>query len=341
MSSTLKYKRIFSSNSGTGSGSGTSLNGFTASGTNTYTATPSPALASYVTNTSVIIKFTNANTGAATINLNGLGAKSIVKGVSTALIAGDIQAGSEFLLIYDGTNYVISESSYVETELALKAPLASPTFTGNASFNSNVTFTPVVNSSLSGANQRIPSHATAYVIFTNVGLTSIGSANNGGVSGGHTLCISNETGASIIIVNNYGSAAAGEAIYTGKESDVVIPNHGTFWLQYNSTSSAWVSICSGLTNSQSLISASGIDWNYTHLYKTLSANTTFTFANAADAKIIIVALTNTASNYTVAWPSVVWAGGSAPVQTVGAKTDMYTFTQINGTIYGSVVQNMS
>ena len=47
---------------------------------------------------------------------------------------------------------------------------------------------------------------------------------------------------------------------------------------------------------QSNIAVSAIDWNFSHLYKTLSENTTFTFSNVADAKTIIVALTNTASN---------------------------------------------
>lgn len=93
---------------------------------------------------------------------------------------------------------------------------------------------------------------------------------------------------------------------------------------------------------QSAIAASAIDWNYTHLYKTLSANTTFTFSNAADAKTIIIAITNTASNYTVTWPAAVkWTGGTEPTQTVGAKTDIYTLTQINGVIYGSYVQDLS
>jgi hypothetical protein len=89
------------------------------------------------------------------------------------------------------------------------------------------------------------------------------------------------------------------------------------------------------------VAALDIDWNAssgTHS-KTLSANTTFTFSNVVDGKTIIVAVTNTASNYTVTWPTVSWPGGTAPTQTVGAKTDIYTFVRIGSTTFGTVVQN--
>lgn len=79
----------------------------TASGTDTYAATPSPALSSYVTNQKYYVLFTNANTGAATLNLNTLGVKAIKKTGSTALSAGDIAAGQIVTLIYDGTNFQI------------------------------------------------------------------------------------------------------------------------------------------------------------------------------------------------------------------------------------------
>lgn len=86
-----------------------------------------------------------------------------------------------------------------------------------------------------------------------------------------------------------------------------------------------------------------IDWSLGRLYsKTLSANTTFTFVNAVDGAELEVALTNTASNYTVTWPSgIKWVGGSAPTQTVGAKTDVYRLRQIGTTIYATAAQNLS
>lgn len=79
----------------------------TASGTDTYTATISPAITAYTSTQRFFIRFTNANTGAATLNLNSLGAKSIVKNGSTALASGDIAAGQIYALAYDGTNFQI------------------------------------------------------------------------------------------------------------------------------------------------------------------------------------------------------------------------------------------
>jgi hypothetical protein len=79
----------------------------TAAGTNTYTATLSPAITSYSTFQSYLIRFTNANSGASTLNLNALGAKTIVKNGSTALASADISAGQIYMIVYDGTNMQI------------------------------------------------------------------------------------------------------------------------------------------------------------------------------------------------------------------------------------------
>ena len=79
----------------------------TASGTNTYTASLTPTLTAYASTQRFFINFTNANTGAATLNLDSLGAKSLVKNGGTALASGDIPAGAILLVAYDGTNMQI------------------------------------------------------------------------------------------------------------------------------------------------------------------------------------------------------------------------------------------
>jgi len=92
-------------------------------------------------------------------------------------------------------------------------------------------------------------------------------------------------------------------------------------------------------NSQAVISGNVINWNVTHQYLTLTGNTTFTFSNAADTKIIMVYISNASTSYTVTWPAgIKWGINGAPVQTVGTNTDVYTFSQVNGIIYGAARQ---
>lgn len=82
----------------------------TAAGTNTYTATIAPTITAYTSTQSFFITFTNANTGASTINLNGLGAKTITK-QGIPITSGDIIAGGIYLISYDGTNFQLLGNS--------------------------------------------------------------------------------------------------------------------------------------------------------------------------------------------------------------------------------------
>jgi hypothetical protein len=90
------------------------------------------------------------------------------------------------------------------------------------------------------------------------------------------------------------------------------------------------------------ISASDVDWSTaTYFYKTLGANTTFTFSNMTEGQTISIYVTNTASNWTLAWPTVVWIPGGAPTLTTGAKTDVFTLSRVNSTTFGTYAQNGS
>lgn len=96
----------------------------------------------------------------------------------------------------------------------------------------------------------------------------------------------------------------------------------------------------GSNGASSAISALAIDWSTANVFtKTLSSgSSTFTFSNTADGQTIVVVLTGASS--TVTWPTVKWAGGSAPTQTASG-TDVYTFVKAGSTVYGSVVQAMA
>ncbi|GFN35831.1 hypothetical protein [Tepidimicrobium xylanilyticum] len=73
-----------------------------ADGTNNYT-TLINGIASLVEGMSVKIKFTSANTGASTLNINGLGAIPIKKSNGNDLSAGNIKAGQILHLVYTGS----------------------------------------------------------------------------------------------------------------------------------------------------------------------------------------------------------------------------------------------
>jgi hypothetical protein len=79
----------------------------TSSSSTAYACSLSPAIASYATGACHRFKAGLANTAAATINFNALGAKTIKKvagGVTTDLVANDIRAGQVVTVCYDGTN---------------------------------------------------------------------------------------------------------------------------------------------------------------------------------------------------------------------------------------------
>lgn len=70
---------------------------------NAYVATLSPVPTSYANGMPIRLKANFTNTGAATVNVNSLGAKTIKKNGTVDLAAGDIQSGQLFEVAYDGT----------------------------------------------------------------------------------------------------------------------------------------------------------------------------------------------------------------------------------------------
>lgn len=74
-------------------------------GTDAYAITVTPAPTAYTTGQVFTFKADVANTGAATLNVNSLGAKTIKKNVSSDLATGDILANQIVTVIYDGTNF--------------------------------------------------------------------------------------------------------------------------------------------------------------------------------------------------------------------------------------------
>ena len=110
----------------------------TVAGTDTLTGTVVPALSAYATGNQFSFLVANTNTGAVTINVDGIGAKAITRTGTTALVAGDMVAGQAVEIIYDGTRFqLVNGNSF--TNLKVSGTLG---VTGVATFTAQ----PIVSS---------------------------------------------------------------------------------------------------------------------------------------------------------------------------------------------------
>lgn len=78
---------------------------------NTYSMSPSVAVTSYATGQMFWGKINVTNTGSSTLNVSGLGAKSIKSFGTNDVVSGELVAGKLYGFYYDGTNFVIVSSS--------------------------------------------------------------------------------------------------------------------------------------------------------------------------------------------------------------------------------------
>lgn len=99
----------------------------TAGSSDAYTLTPSPAITAYAEGNRFSFEASFTNTGAATINISGLGVKTIKKDGSSDVAAGDIVSGVIYDVVYDGTNFQL---------LGIAVPA---TIAGDKTFSNDVT----------------------------------------------------------------------------------------------------------------------------------------------------------------------------------------------------------
>ncbi|WP_316815843.1 hypothetical protein [Pedobacter nyackensis] len=168
---------------------GAKVSAVTAAGANTYTASINPAITAYSMGQVFYIKITTANTGASTLNLNGLGAKTLVKDASAVLVSGDLLANKVYAVYYDGTNFQV---------------MNAPTAGGNYVLKSGDTMTGQLNGTVGAFS------GSLYGLRLGVG--TAGAANNVGIN--HTA---NLEGA---------SSAVGYQMTTNIGSDVTSGGYG-------------------------------------------------------------------------------------------------------------------
>ena len=198
----------------------------------TYAITLSPAPNAYTTGQVFRFKANTVNTGAATLNVNGLGAKTIVKGVSSTLADGDIAAGQFVQVQYDGTNFVMqspvasSLPSFVSLVVNIPTSSTSVTVTHNLGVIPRYAYIRSSNFKVSTGTSHGVGYATwnnstgvlvrqnftGYNLDTNGGVVSFlnttgGVASVSGSGNGCTASAGNTTSSSFTLT--FGAAASG------------------------------------------------------------------------------------------------------------------------------------
>lgn len=136
------------------------LYGIESGAANAYIVTLSPPLTSMQTGQLILFKPINTNTGASTVNVNGLGNTPIKKNGSTALEDGDIVAGQIAQIVYDGTNYQLLNSAN------LPAPLSG---NGGDFTNNTLSFLDVTGRSVTvEANSNYICHLHVYLFNSSI-----------------------------------------------------------------------------------------------------------------------------------------------------------------------------
>lgn len=168
----------------------------TTGGTTAYVLTTGRTLPAYATGQVFRLRINATNTGASTLNVDSLGAVSIVKGASTALAAGDLLSGAVYEVSYDGTNFVLVGSSSTNVNVRALAALTMADDRmidlGGADTMAVVTYATVLNNIAAG------------------GTITAGS----GVSPALTIQRDNDAGSGVVLyyVHNSASPAASDTI---------------------------------------------------------------------------------------------------------------------------------
>ncbi|RCX13272.1 hypothetical protein DFR58_11890 [Anaerobacterium chartisolvens] len=124
----------------------------TTGGANAYLASLSPIPAEYTSGMGIAVKINVTNTGASTINVDGLGAKSILDSKGNAMTAGKLKSGSIYSLKYNGVNFILQGEGGGGTAGAGDV-LSGKTFTNDAGDQTGIlalTGTATINDVVSG-----------------------------------------------------------------------------------------------------------------------------------------------------------------------------------------------
>lgn len=149
----------------------------TVTGTNTLIGTSVPPATAYVAGMTISFVPVATNTGAMTIDLDGLGAKNIYVGSSTPMTGGEIVSGRIAQLEYDGTRFQLYQATIsIPDGSVITAKLADGAVTTVKIADSAVTTTKIADSNVTTAKINNGAVTEAKIDTGAVTVDKIGSA---------------------------------------------------------------------------------------------------------------------------------------------------------------------
>jgi hypothetical protein len=227
-------------------------------GTNVITGNLTPAIASYVAGQMFSFLSAGANTGAVTLNINGVGAKAVTKLGSTALAAGDIPANTIIIVQYDGSEFQLVAPAALSSlgsmafqnagSVAITGGTIAGTFTGPLTGN--------VTGNVSGSSGSCIGNAATATLSTDstnaIGYNQTWTVFNSTTRAFNTT-YTNSTGKPIYVIvsssNGYGLTAYVNGVAIGSTSSGssavalgmswIVPNGSTYQLVTSATWQGW------------------------------------------------------------------------------------------------------
>lgn len=148
----------------------------TVAGTNALIGSSTPPYTAYVAGMTLSFIPANTNTGAVTIDVDGLGAKNVFVGNASALAAGDLVAGRFAYIEYDGTRFQLFTSSIADSAVTT-AKLADGAVTTIKIADANVTTAKITDLNVTTGKLANNAVTTAKITDANVTTAKIADAN--------------------------------------------------------------------------------------------------------------------------------------------------------------------
>jgi hypothetical protein len=285
----------------------------------------SPTLTAYAAGQLFYYIAAGANTGAVTLNIDGLGAKAVTRDGSTALAAGDINSGEIVVVIYDGTRFQMINAANSFGNTTINGTL---TVTGNTGLQANVSITSTLSVGGTFAVTGAATLGSTLAVTGKADLPTVSTASiNAAVAVVTTGTVTNLTSTSASIASvNAGVALLTTATVTdltASGASIASANIGN--LQFTAASiasiNAGVAVVTNLTATSASIASANVGTAVITTGTVTNLASTSASIASANAAVALVT-TGTVTNLTSTSASIASANLGTAVVTTGTVTNL-------------------